>query len=152
MVRLGVISVLLAGLFLGACWAEELPLKEVLGEAVSFTAIKKGQEIAYYEAKDKDGQTIGAVFKATGKSYSNIETLVGMLKDGTITAIKVLSQQETPGLGSRVAEPEFTEQFRYVKDISKVQAITGATVSSNAVIEAVKKRAEEIKELIKNAQ
>jgi len=91
-------------------WAEEnLPLKEALPEAASFTAVEKGQETIYYEAKDKDGKIIGAVFKATGKSYSNIETLVGMLKDGTITAIKVLSQNQTPGIGSRVAEPNFTD-------------------------------------------
>ena len=34
-----------------------------------------------------------------------------MTKDGTITAIKVLNQNETPGLGARVTETDFTRQF-----------------------------------------
>ena len=150
MVRLGMICALVMGLcFFGAQAEEELPLKEVLPQAASFTAIKKGQEVIYYEAKDKDGKLLGAAFKATGKSYSDIVTLVGMLKDGTITAIRVLSQNETPGIGSRVSEPAFTDQFRNIKDVSGVQAISGASVSSAAVIESVKKRAEEVKKLIR---
>ncbi|PIS33386.1 MAG: hypothetical protein COT38_05675, partial [Candidatus Omnitrophica bacterium CG08_land_8_20_14_0_20_41_16] len=116
-----------------------------------FEAVEEKEEIIYYKGHNKDGKFIGAAFKAVGKGYSStIETLVGMLKDGTIVAIKVLSQNETPGLGARVAEPEFTAQFNNIRDLSKVQAITGATISSRAVIELVKKRAEEIRGLIKN--
>lgn len=149
MARLGVILILITGLF--AVWApaEELPLKDVLPEAVTFIPVKKGSEVIYYKAKDKDAKLIGACFLATGKSYSDINTLVGMLNDGTITAIKVLAQEETPGIGSRVATPEFTDRFRGIKDLSGVQAITGASVSSNAVIKAVKEKAEEIKALLK---
>ena len=141
------------GLSVGFALAEEnLDLKEVLPQASSFTPVKKGAEVLYYEAKDQNGKLIGAVFKSQGKGYSDIDTLVGMLKDGTITAIKVLAQDETPGIGSRITELEFTDRFRNIKDISKVQAITGASVSSNAVIEAVKKRAEEIKKLIRSEE
>jgi electron transport complex protein RnfG len=151
MVRIGIICILALGLSAGFSLAEENPdLKEVLPQAASFTAVKKGKEILYYKAQGPDGKLIGAVFEAKGKSYSEINTLVGMLKDGTLTAIKVLAQEETPGIGSRVAAPEFTDRFRNIKDISQVQAITGATVSSSAVIEAVKKRAEEIKNLMTN--
>ena len=150
MVRLGIICILALGLSAGFSLAEEtLDLKEVLPEAASFTPVKKGEEVLYYKAKDQDGKLIGAVFKVRGKSYSDIDTLAGMLKDGTITAIKVLAQNETPGIGSRVATPEFTGRFRNIKDISQVQAITGATVSSQAVIDSVKKKAEEIKALLK---
>jgi electron transport complex protein RnfG len=94
---------------------------------------------------------VGVVFKAGGKGYSStIETLAGMLKDGRITAIKVLSQNETPGLGSRVSEPEFGAKFKDVKDISKVQGIAGATISSRAVIDSVREKAEEVLARIKN--
>jgi electron transport complex protein RnfG len=94
---------------------------------------------------------MGAAFKASGKGYSSIiETMVGMLKDGTITAIKVISQNETPGLGARVAEPEFTGQFENIKDLSGVSAITGATISSRAVINSVEKKDKEIMAKIKN--
>jgi len=151
MVRIGIICVLALGLSAGFSLAEEnLDLKEVLPQAASFTVVKKGGEILYYKAQGPDGKLIGAVFEAKGKSYSEIDTLVGMLKDGTLTAIKVLAQDETPGIGSRVTTPEFTDRFRNIQDISQVQAITGATVSSTAVIEAVKLRAEEIRSLMTN--
>ncbi|MDD2680475.1 MAG: FMN-binding protein [Candidatus Omnitrophica bacterium] len=150
MVRLGIICILALGLAAAFSLAEEnLDLKEVLPEAASFTPVKKGAEVLYYKAADKDGRLIGAVFEAKAKSYSEIDTLVGMLKDGTLTAIKVLAQHETPGIGSRVANQEFTDRFRNIKDISHVQAISGATVSSQAVIDAVKKKAAEIKALLK---
>ena len=160
---LGVICIAAAGLLAGvnsltkprilaqAQAEEELSLKEVLPEANHFEAVKEKEEVIYYKAHDKEGKFIGVAFKASSKGYSSIiETLVGMLKDGTIVAIKVLSENETPGLGARVAEPEFTAQFNNIKDLSKVTAITGATISSRAVIDSANKRAEEIKVLIKN--
>lgn len=130
---------------------EEASLKEVIPEGVSFEAIKSDSDTLYYKAYDQSKKFIGIAFKASGKGYSStIETMVGMLKDGTITAIKVLSQNETPGLGARVSGSDFTGQFKDKKDLSEVVAITGATISSKAVIDAVQKKAEELKELIKN--
>lgn len=132
---------------------EDASLKEVIPGAERFEAVKSGDEIIYYKAEDREGRLIGAAFKASGKGYSSsVETMVGMLKDGTISAIKILSQNETPGLGARVAEPSFTSQFsqRNIRDLSQVQAITGATISSKAVIDSVKEKAEEIKKLIGN--
>ena len=132
---------------------EEVSLKEVVPEGANFEAVRSGNDIIYYKAQDKAGKLIGVAFKASGKGYSStIETMVGMLKDGTITAIKVLSQNETPGLGARVSEPGFTSQFTHKKDLNEVEAITGATISSRAVIDSVEKKAEEIKALIKDEQ
>jgi electron transport complex protein RnfG len=130
---------------------EEAALLEVMPSAQDFEPVKSDGDILYYKAKDKNGQPVGFIFKASAKGYSNtIETLVGMKKDGSISAIKVLSQNETPGLGSRVVEPSFTGQFanKDTQNLDQVAAITGATISSTAVIESVKKKAEEIKGLI----
>ena len=68
------------------------------------------------------------------------------------SAIKVISSNETLGLGMRVAENSFTSQFHNqdALSLSGVQAITGATVSSRAVINSVMKKAQEIKELIRD--
>jgi len=132
---------------------EELSLKEVMPEAAHFEAVKKGDEIIYYKAHDKNGNLIGVAFKASGKGYSStLETMVGMRVGGAITAIKILSQNETPGLGARVSEPSFAGQFsnKNIQGLSEVQAITGATISSKAVIDSVKKKAEEIQALIKD--
>jgi electron transport complex protein RnfG len=138
-------------------FAEELSygqaaLKEVFPDAAKFEPVKSKDSVVYYKAFDRQGVFIGVVFKAVQKGYSSvIETMAGMKKDGTLTAIKVLSNNETPGAGSKVSEPVFTGQFRN-KSISKldsVEAVTGATISSRAVIDSVKNKAEEIMPLIK---
>lgn len=130
---------------------EENSLKEVMPLAVRFEPVNSGEEIIYYKALDKEGKLIGVAFKASGKGYSStIDTMVGMLEDGTITTIKILAQNETPGLGTQVAESDFTGQFKDNKDLSNIQAITGATKSSKAVIDSVQKKSEEIKALIKD--
>ncbi|MFH0827639.1 MAG: RnfABCDGE type electron transport complex subunit G [Candidatus Omnitrophota bacterium] len=148
-------------------------LQEVLPEARNFEPIKFQNEIIYYKGFDKNNSLAGLAFIARGKGYSSvIETMAGMKPDGTITAVKVLSQSETPGLGSRICEiednttifdalkgkrpdaslkPWFQQQFSNKKnnEIDGINAITGATISSRAVINAVKTKALEIQKLAK---
>ena len=132
---------------------EESALREVMPQGEHFEPVKKGEDIIYYKVHNKDGKFIGVAFKASGKGYSSvIDTLVGLARDGTIVAIKILNQNETPGLGARVAESYFTGQFsdKNIQGLANVQAITGATISSKAVIDSVQEKAKEIQELIKN--
>jgi len=132
---------------------EDSSLKDVFSEVAYFEPIRVSGEVIYYKAYDKNKTFIGVAFKAQGKGYSSvIETMAGMTKDGTITAIKIINHNETPGLGSRTAEPEFTNRFRRInsQDLSKVQAITGATISSRAVKDSVEKKAQEIQALLKD--
>jgi len=134
---------------------EEESLKEVIPGAVRFEPVKSGEDILYYKAYRQDGLLAGVAFKASQKGYSSVvETMAGMKKDGTIVAVKVISQNETPGLGARIAEPPFTAQFKNksIADLSGVQAVTGATISSRAVIDAVTKKSKEIKALIKDVK
>ncbi len=133
---------------------QDASLKEVMPEATNFAAVETNGEVIYYKAYKNDA-LLGAAFKTTAKGYSSeIETMVGMTKDGQIAAIKVLSQNETPGLGSRVAEPSFTGQFanKSLEGLNEISAITGATISSTAVMNSVKTKAEEIFNLIKNGK
>jgi electron transport complex protein RnfG len=130
---------------------EEGSLKDVFAEAANFEPVESDEEIIYYKAKDASGKSIGVAFKANAQGYSStIETMVGMYTDGAISAIKVISQNETPGIGSQVAEDGFTSRFKNIRSPDTVQAITGATISSRAVIESVKKKTVEIKELLKD--
>jgi electron transport complex protein RnfG len=132
---------------------EQISLKEVMPQAQEFQPVKKTEEVVYYKAIDKDGKFIGAAFKVQSKGYSSIiETMVGMTNDGKITAIKILSQNETPGLGSQVSGSDFTGQFskKSLKEFDQIDTITGATISSSAVINAVKAKAAELEALIKN--
>ncbi|MDD5584121.1 MAG: RnfABCDGE type electron transport complex subunit G [Candidatus Omnitrophica bacterium] len=128
---------------------EEAGLKQVIPSAVRFEPVTSDSGVVYYKAYDSASAARGVVFKASAKGYSStIDTLVGMASNGTVIGIKILSQNETPGLGTRVAEAAFTNQFINKKDISDVQTISGATISSRAVIESVKRKADEIKKIL----
>lgn len=93
---------------------------------------------------DQDGNTIGYGFQATGSGYGgDINVVVGLADTTTIKGIEVVSQSETPGLGTRVAEEPFMSQFAgvAVEDVTiggAVDAISGSTISSTAVVEAVR--------------
>lgn len=134
---------------------EEAALREVLPEASRFEPVKFGSESLYYQALDKDGKVVGFAFKASGKGYSStIETLVGMDTGGVIKAIKVISQNETPGLGSRVEWPEFCDLFkgRAAVEVDLVKPMSGSTISSRAVMDSIKKKAQELLKVIRNEQ
>ncbi len=97
------------------------------------------------------GEEIGYAFIAKGKGYSGtIKTMVGMYKNGTISGVNIIRQSETPGLGARIAEPDFTNQFssKRIEDVrlrgdgGVIDAITGATISSRAITDIVRERAE----------
>jgi electron transport complex protein RnfG len=128
---------------------ELLALKEALPESASFRPVFQEAQIIYYTAYDSDAQLNGFVIKSQGKGYSaNIEVLAGLNLNLEIVNARILSQNETPGLGNRIIEPAFLEQFKgkNLDSFSRVQAITGATVSSGAVINALKNRISELKE------
>jgi electron transport complex protein RnfG len=126
--------------------------KQVMPASDHLEAVKQGQDIFYYKSYNREGKLIGAVFTAQAKGCcGTIETLAAMSLDGEIIAIKVIKQNETPGVGARISEEQFAEKFKHKKinDLSQVSAISGATVSSSAVINSVKEKAEKIQELLK---
>lgn len=97
----------------------------------------------------KDGQLVGVAVKSfSDKGYSKRITLMtGFAADGSIIGIKVMDQSETPGLGTKMKEPAFQNQFKeknpatfklaVKKDGGDVDAITAATISSRAVCDAL---------------
>lgn len=159
---------------------EEDALKQVMPETVGerLEPVAQDELIQYWKAyKGNSAEPAGYVFIAKKYGYSSVvEAMVGMKKDGTITGVRVLSQNETPGLGAKIVEvlsertiftalkelflkekhkeepllPHFTEQFknRNISDIelskTGVHAITGATISSKAVVDSIKSKAMEI--------
>lgn len=99
------------------------------------------------------GEEVGYAFIAEGKGFESvIRTLVGMKKDGTVERIQVISQRETPGLGTRIAEPEFTAQFaghqlqelRLRREGGVIDGITGATISSRAITDSIRETGLEV--------
>lgn len=100
---------------------------------------------------DEQNQKIGIVFKVGPRGYSGpIPILVGYGVDQMIKKIYVASAseglRETPGLGLKVKEPHFIDQFsnkmymdlKLTKEGGNIQAITAATISSRAVINGIR--------------
>jgi electron transport complex protein RnfG len=110
----------------------------------------EGDSLEIYPAK-KDGEITGyAVNTYTNSGFSGyIGLMAGFRPDGTIINIAVLSQKETPGLGTKMTGPEFKDQFndknptdfqlKVKKDGGQVDAITAATISSRAFCDAVQR-------------
>ena len=116
-------------------------------------------EMSQYELEDEvyiiyqDNEKVGYAFKASGSGYSgDIDIVVGLDNSFGIKGISILSQTETPGVGSKITESSFTDQFKglSVSDIAlkseggKIDAITGASISSRAVVEAIQEKMVEI--------
>jgi len=110
----------------------------------------EGDSLDVYPAKNS-GEVVGyAVNTYTTKGFSgNISIMAGFKADGTITGISVLEHKETPGLGTKMTEPEFKGQFtgknpgefrlKVKKDGGQVDAITAATISSRAFCDAIER-------------
>jgi electron transport complex protein RnfG len=71
-----------------------------------------GDSLEVYPAK-KDGELVGVAVKTfSKKGYSGLISLMaGFNPDGTIINITILEQKETPGLGTKMGEPGFKDQF-----------------------------------------
>jgi len=157
--------------------AEAKALREVMPESVGnrLEKVEDGDAGYWKVFKDENYRPSGYVFIAKKYGYSSvIETMVGIKRDGSITGVRILNQNETPGLGAKIVEilsdktlksalkglfsgkkepeknilPYFTEQFKGVNvkniDISNIDAITGATISSKAVVESIREKGLEI--------
>jgi Na+-translocating ferredoxin:NAD+ oxidoreductase subunit G len=97
-----------------------------------------------YEIK-KDNNIIGYALIQKAYGYqSEIILLVGFNLDKTIKEVRIIEQMETPGIGSKISNNEFLDKFNNTKKEDKVDTITGATVSSIAVINLVKKSFDEL--------
>jgi len=120
------------------------------GKEMYKIAVEGGDSLAFYPAK-KDGELVGtAVSTYTKKAFAGTFTvMVGFLPDGTINNSIVLAASETPGLGSKMTEAKFHNQFngknpnkfklQVKKDGGDVDAITAATISSRAYCDALAK-------------
>ncbi len=104
-----------------------------------------------------DTDIIGYAYIAQGKGYGGyIDILVGLEDENTIKGINIIKHSESPGLGARIVEDEYRDQYIDLDiadsemnfDGGKIDSITGATISSKAVADAVRTTAlEKVQEL-----
>ncbi len=117
---------------------------------MSYDGNKSKDSLTFYDAY-KEGEYVGsAIDTYTMKGFSGlIKLMVGLEPDGTIYNISVLEHKETPGLGTKMAEPKFKDQFenknpatfdiKVTKDGGEIDAITAATISSRAFSDATER-------------
>ncbi len=129
-------------------------MSSVCPDAVNFEGAQ-GLEIEVYKAINESGEVIGCAIPVSAKGYGgDVSLMVGISNEngGMVTGVEILSHDETPGLGANATNESFRNQFKQeaplnqgfsvVKDGSggtegKIDAITGATITSNAVTSAV---------------
>lgn len=137
----------------------EKAIKEVLPE---FDELKESYSIMSFDGnkpKDslkftnayKNSEYVGtAVETYTMKGFSGlIKLMVGFEPNGTIYKISVLEHKETPGLGTKMTDPKFKDQYfgknpgtfniKVTKDGGQIDAITAATISSRAYSDAAER-------------
>jgi len=102
-------------------------------------------EKSYYVTK---AGTRAFVFEGAGL-WGPVEGVLALNQDKTISKVEIMVQEETPGLGSRITESAFLDQFRskifapalkmvpegQSQTNNEIDAITGATMSSKAFID-----------------
>jgi electron transport complex protein RnfG len=99
----------------------------------------------------KGASVVGYVFTVMSKGYGgDVEMMIGIDESGKITDVKITSHSETPGLGSKAADQPFDSQLsgfvpsqplevvkRESSKPEEVEAISGATITSRAVVKGV---------------
>jgi len=150
--------------------------REMLTEAVSFeTAIEKAEvqsakgkkiNIDIKKAINADGKCVGWAFSCEGSGFADKIKIVLTVDAGfeKTMGFGVLSSNETPGFGDQIKLPYYRNQFFGVpaeqlklaktgnpKVIdSEIVAISGATVSSEAVVKIVNHYAEQVKKQLQS--
>ena len=134
--------------------------QEVFQDAANFETL----ELSAPETEEKAAATVNEVSKAvaedgtalgyvlditTHEGYNgDIQFTMGIRMDGTVNGISLLSIAETPGLGMKAEEvlkPQFADKnvsmFSYTKtgavSPEQIDAISGATLTTNALVNGV---------------
>ncbi len=133
--------------------ANEKTKKEVLATAERFEDLAEDQLLALQETypevvevsigRDGGGTAVGYVIKALSNGYGGaVEIITGIDSEGVLSGVRVGNHQETPGLGAKAKEAFFYDQYTGLSADEKlgtdaVDAIAGATITSNAVTRGV---------------
>lgn len=138
---------------------EEDPYEALFPDADAFEDVEdavladiQGQypEIVSIQVALAGGDTLGYAIETATKGYGgDINTISGITTEDRFAGIRVLPNDETPGLGTQIEEEPFTSTFegKAVEEPLKpvdspaaddeVQMITGATVSVEGVLKGV---------------
>lgn len=158
-----VVTLLLAGTYI--ITKEPIEQTAAKEKAQAQSAVLPADEYIDIEGENasvaiSNGRVIGCVITTQAKGYGgDIKVMTGILMTGDITGVQILSMSETPGVGTKTNNDNFLSQFLTVSlsdvspsdiptepwgaidnfelDGTRVDAITGATISSRAVTSAI---------------
>lgn len=108
--------------------------------------VQLDEEGKVYGALDFNRHQTGVVVVTETKGYGGtIQVMTGVRTSGEVSGVTILSMSETPGLGAKTKEEAFLAQYLGTndpdlavnKDGGNIQAVSGATISSRAVTDAV---------------
>ncbi len=122
---------------------DENDLKEMLPGAARFSILKH-DPVEHWLGFDENNRTVGAIFLTDRvppevQGYGGtVRILAGVRANGALTSEKILCHTETPAYFARLREQEFLSHFEEIRldnaaSWQKIDAVTGATVSSDAV-------------------
>ena len=128
--------------------------KLVLPEGDSFTQYDgdlAAGVVDCYMADNGAGMTVTA---GAGGYGGTVEVMIGLDAEGAITGVTVTSHSETPGLGTKAMTTEYLAQYKGVSEVAgddirndgDIDAISGATLTSDAVYVAVGAALDQFKE------
>lgn len=142
--------------------ATERAIYYVQPQAARYELVEENQFIVYHVFA-ADGAPLGYALLHSGSGFQGpITVVVGLTEDHqTITGIEILDQAETPGLGTVIKEDRFKGQFRGLQAVpqvtwvkgtrpdhpNQVEVVTGATISTRAVVDIVNESLAELKRL-----
>ncbi len=110
-----------------------------------------------YAAKDAEGNIVGYCVTASGTGYGGpVAVTLGVDTNGLVTGCVVgdTSFAETAGFGTRAREAAFQDQFKGISAIDggSFEALTGATRTSNAVLDATNRALKAVAEVALKAE
>lgn len=136
--------------------ADEKIIKEIDGGVVTIFPAKL------------NGELVGAAVESfTMMGFSGyIKVMVGFEKEGTIRNYTILQHQETPGLGSKMQEwfrgekgrqsvlglHPVKNKMKVAKDGGEVDAITAATITSRAFLDAIERAYKQFAEIASGSE
>lgn len=142
--------------------SEDQARSQVIVGATKFdkiiSKISDTDSLVYYTAKNDQGQLLGYAFIASGKGYSGeVKTMVGVDTTLTIKTILVIQQTETPGLGANSTKVDFPDRFKNLKseqlkvdkDGGQIKSISGATITTRAITNAIKLSLDKLQIILK---
>lgn len=121
--------------------AQEKARKDLVPDAVSFEKVEGVSQENVSEVYLSDNDY--AVITSSAKGYGGaITVMTAVSPEGTVSQIRITQHSETMGLGSKiVSDPDFQPSFAglsaYPVQLTDIDAISGATKSSKAVVAAV---------------